>query len=322
MLKKRDEFILLYDLKKIRHPGYGRKPENKKSPASTEGNYQYVHIRKNNPEYLSNFLGELIGTFILVFFGCCSVAVTILFSSHSGLFQIAAIWGVSVALAIYATRHISCAHLNPAVSIAMVVSDRMAARKLPSYLLGQFTGAFLAAGLLYILFSSSIAQYENINGILRGSRDSIRTAMMFGEFYPNPGIGHEVAVSTMNAFLAEMTGTFALVFLIFSLTDGCNVGRPDDSLSPLFIGLSITVIISVIAPLTQAGLNPARDLSPRMFAYFAGWKDAVFPDSHGGFLTVYVLAPITGGILAALLFEKIIKPIMSNKNNIKTCKCP
>ena len=91
---------------------------------------------KNNPEYTSNFLGEMIGTLILVFWCCGSIAVTILFSSHSGLFQIAAIWGISVALAIYATRHISCAHLNPAVSIAMVTAGRMAPRKLFSYLLG------------------------------------------------------------------------------------------------------------------------------------------------------------------------------------------
>ncbi len=277
---------------------------------------------KRNSEHISNFLGELIGTLILVFFGCGSIAVSILFSAYSGLFQIAAIWGVSVALAIYATRHISCAHLNPAVSIAMVVAGRMSARKILSYLLGQFTGAFLAAVFLYILFSSSIAQFENINGILRGSPDSVKTAMMFGEFYPNPGFGYEVAVSTVNAFLAEMMGTFALVFLIFSLTDGCNVGRPDDSLSPLFIGLSITIIISIIAPLTQAGLNPARDLSPRLFAYLAGWKNAAFPDSHWGFLTVYVLGPVAGGILAALIFEKIVKPIMSNKSDLKTCKCP
>lgn len=190
---------------------------------------------KKNLEHLSNFLGELIGTLILVFFGCGAIAVTVLFSSYSGLFQIAAIWGVSVALAIYATRHISCANLNLAVSIAMVVAGRMSARKLFSYVLGQFTGAFLAAVLLYMLFSSSIVQYENLNGILRGSPDSIKTAMMFGEYFPNPGVGLHVSVTTMNAFLAEMVGTFALVFLIFSLTDGFNVGRPDDSLSPLFI---------------------------------------------------------------------------------------
>jgi len=91
---------------------------------------------KTNSEYVSSFLGELIGTSILVFFGCGSIAVTLLFSSHSGLFQIAAIWGVGVALAIYATRHISCAHLNPALSIAMVVAGRMSSRKLFSYVLG------------------------------------------------------------------------------------------------------------------------------------------------------------------------------------------
>lgn len=281
-----------------------------------------MKINNKNSDFVSSVLGEMLGTLILVFFGCGSIAVTVLFSSHTGLFQVAAIWGVGIALAIYATRHISCAHLNPAVSIAMVATGRMSARKLFPYLLGQFAGAFLAAVFLYILFSSSIAHYENINGIIRGSSESVKTAMMFGEYYPNPGLAYGVPISTMNAFLAEMAGTFALVFLIFSLTDGCNVGRPDDSLSPLFVGLAITIIISVIAPLTQAGLNPARDLSPRMFAYMAGWREAAFPDSYGGFLTVYVLGPITGGILAALLFEKIVKPILSSKSGTKTCKCP
>lgn len=73
------------------------------------------------PPILRDFIGEFIGTFMLVFFGCGAVMVTVLFSAHSGLMQIALIWGAGVALSIYATRHISCAHLNPAVSIAMVV---------------------------------------------------------------------------------------------------------------------------------------------------------------------------------------------------------
>ncbi len=76
-------------------------------------------------KYARDFVGEFIGTFILVFFGCGSVAVTVLFSAHVGLFQVAIVWGIGVALAIYATRHLSCAHLNPAVSIAMVVAKRM-----------------------------------------------------------------------------------------------------------------------------------------------------------------------------------------------------
>ncbi len=63
-------------------------------------------------KYQREFLGEVIGTFILVLFGCGSVAVSILFGAHKGLFQIALVWGVGVTLAIYATRLLSCAHLN------------------------------------------------------------------------------------------------------------------------------------------------------------------------------------------------------------------
>lgn len=270
--------------------------------------------------YLRDFAGEFIGTFILVFFGCGSVAVTVLFSAHIGLFQVAIIWGIGVALAIYATRHLSCAHLNPAVSVAMVVGKRMSLSKLPLYLVAQFGGAFFAAVLLYALFSSSIVQYESMHGIVRGTPESVKTAMMFGEFYPNPGAGNIASVSTWTAVLAEGFGTFGLVFMIFVLTEGCNLGRPDDSLAPLFIGLTVTAIISILAPLTQAGLNPARDLSPRLFSLIAGWGDAVYPDTHYGFLTVYVIGPIFGGIIAALLFTKIIEPLMKDKEE-NNCFC-
>ena len=91
------------------------------------------------------FTGELIGTFILVFFGCGAVTVTILFDAHMGLFQVAFIWGLAVMFGIYSTQHLSLAHLNPAVSLGMVVAGRMSKRKLPIYFAGQFLGAFLAA---------------------------------------------------------------------------------------------------------------------------------------------------------------------------------
>ncbi len=268
---------------------------------------------------IRGFMGELIGTFMLVFFGCGSVMVTNLFSAHVGLMQIAIIWGVGVALSIYTTRHLSCAHLNPAVSIAMTVGGRMAPAKLPAYLTGQILGAFCAAAVLYGLFSSSIAQYESLHGIVRGTPASIQTAMMFGEFYPNPGSGEAASVSTLTAFLAEGIGTLILVFLVFALTEGCNLGRPDDSLAPLFIGLAVTVIIGVLAPLTQAGINPARDLSPRLFSMLAGWGRAALPDNHYGFLTVYVLGPIAGGVLASLFFTRIIEPLMNKKHY--NCNC-
>lgn len=266
-----------------------------------------------------HFTGEFIGTAILVFFGCGSVATSILFNVHSSLWQIAMIWGVGVALAIYATRHLSCAHLNPAVSVAMAISGRMKYRLLPVYLTAQFLGAFVAAALLYLLFTDTIAHFEAINGILRGSPESVHTAMMFGEFYPNPGAGSAAVVSTTTAFLAEAIGTFALVFMIFSLTEGCNLGRPDNALAPLFIGATVAIIIAVIAPLTQAGLNPARDLGPRIFSVLAGWEDAALPGSWANAVSVYLLGPIFGGLLAGGIFTRIIEPMMQQKISCERC---
>jgi len=254
-------------------------------------------------------VGEFLGTFLLVLLGCGSVAVTVLFGAHQGLMQVALVWGVAVALAIYLTRHLSCAHLNPAVSVAMVLAGRMAPGRLPLYVASQLAGAIAAGGFLLILFGPSISAFEQTNGILRGSEASVKTAMLFGEFYPNPGM--DAVVSLPLAMLVEAFGTFLLVLLIFSLTEGCNVGRPDDALAPAFIGLTVASIIALLAPLTQAGLNPARDFGPRLVAWVGGWGDAAFPDRNGGFFWVYILAPFVGAALAALFFSKVLAPLLS-----------
>ena len=262
------------------------------------------------------FLGEFIGTFMLVLFGCGSVAVTTLFGSHQGLFQIALIWGIAVTLGIYATRNLSCAHFNPAVSVAMVASGRMRARKLPTYIIAQFCGAFAAALALYGLFHTSIAEYEAANGIVRGSFDSVATAKMFGEYYIQPG-GTQ-AVNIWIAIAAEFFGTFLLVFGIFSLTEGCNAGKPSSETAPLFIGLTVSSCICLFAPLTQGGFNPARDFAPRLVALIFGWGEWAFPDAVGGAFWVYILAPIVGGLVAGIVFTKVVEPNMRAK---KDCCC-
>jgi glycerol uptake facilitator protein len=269
-------------------------------------------------KYQREFIGEALGTFVLVLFGCGSVAVSVLFDAHQGLMQVALAWGIGVTLAIYLTRHLSCAHLNPAVSLAMVVGGRMSARKLPVYLVAQFAGAILAALALYVLFAPSIAQYESAHGIIRGTAGSVRTAMMFGEYYPNPG--STAVVSLPLAMGAEAFGTFLLALMIFALTEGCNVGRPDDALAPVFIGLTLTSIICLIAPLTQAGLNPARDLGPRLVAWLTGWGNAAFPDRVGGFFHVYVLAPLAGGMIASSFFVRALEPVMKHQSDRCDCK--
>ena len=267
--------------------------------------------------YSKEFIGETLGTFLLVLFGCGSVAVSVLFNAYQGIIQIAMAWGIGVTLAIYLTRHLSCAHLNPAVSLAMVVSKRMSARRLPVYLVGQFAGAILAGIFIYLLFGPSIASYENAHSIIRGTPESIQTAKMFGEYYSSPG--STAVVSLPLAIGAEVFGTFLLLLMIFALTEGCNVGRPNNALAPMFIGLTVSSIICLIAPLTQAGLNPARDFGPRLVAWTCGWGGAAFPDHHGGFFYVYILGPIVGGIIAALFFVHVLEPAM--KRSSVECKC-
>lgn len=264
-----------------------------------------------------DLIGETLGTFVLVLFGCGSVAVSVLFGAHHGLMQVALAWGIGVTLAIYLTRHLSCAHLNPAVSLAMAISGRMAFQRLPRYICSQFVGAFLAGLIIYVLFSPSIAAYENAHQIVRGTPESIRTAMIFGEFYLNPS--STAVVSLPLAMFAEGFGTFLLVLMIFALTEGCNVGRPDDALAPVFIGLTVTSIICLIAPLTQAGLNPARDFGPRVVAWIMGWGNAAFPDNVGGFFFVYILSPMIGGAIASRFFVGWLEPAMKFQNG--SCEC-
>ena len=263
------------------------------------------------------FKGETLGTFLLVLFGCGSVAVSVLFNAHQGLMQIAMAWGIGVTLSIYLTRHLSCAHLNPAVTIAMVLSKRMLVKKLPVYITAQFLGAFLAGLAIYLLFSPSISAFENAHNIVRGSVESVQTAKMFGEYYAAPG--STSVVSLPLAIGVEAFGTFLLVLMIFALTEGCNVGRPSEALAPLFIGLTVGSIICLVAPLTQAGLNPARDFGPRMVAWIFGWKSAAFPDQNGGFFMVYILGPIVGAMLASLFFVFAFEPTM--KATSEKCNC-
>jgi glycerol uptake facilitator protein len=251
-------------------------------------------------EQLREFAGEFIGTFLMVFFGVGVVVTTTIFGASTGPFQIALTWGVAIALAIYATRHLSNAHFNTAVSLAMVISGRMPARKLPVYIIAQLLGAIAAAGMLFLLMGPSIAQAVEAAG---GWGEPSGISSVFLGVWPNNA---DALVSAPLAFVVEMLGTFLLIVMIFSLTEGANLGRPDSNLAPLFIGLTVSALIVVLAPLTNAGINPARDLGPRIVGALAGWGDFAF---SWDIILVYVLAPLVGGLLAALVLMFVIEPL-------------
>ncbi len=175
-------------------------------------------------------------------------------------------------------------------------------RKVLPYVAAQLSGAVIASALLLCLFSGILAGFEKDKGLVRGQSGSELSAMVFGEYFPNPAMFGTNAqayakVSEWQAMAAEGMGTALLVFFVFSLTDRRNANRPNGTLFAPFIGLTVSILICIIAPLTQAGFNPARDFGPRIVAYLAGWGHVAIPGPRGGFFTVFILSPVLGGLL-------------------------
>lgn len=244
----------------------------------------------------SQMLAEAVGTFFIVHLGCGTVCSALYHSAQVGLWQIAAVWSLAVSLAIYCTASISGAHLNPAISIAMKLvrpDDDSSWGKVGAFCMSQLAGAVLAAGLNLALFWESIKTFETTKGIVRGTLGSVVSASAFGEYWS--------VSSWKQALLAETVGTSILSFVIFSLTNSKN-DAIQPGMIPAVIGATVGCLISVIAPLTQAGFNPARDFGPRIVTMMSGWGLSV---SMKGWW-VYVLGPIVGAVLGGLLAEKVL----------------
>ena len=252
-------------------------------------------------------IGEFVGTFILVFFGCGSVCAAVTTGAQVGVFQVAIVWGLGIATAIYVTAALSGAHLNPAVTISLAAWGGFPKNRVVGYIATQLAGAFLSAAVLYLIFGGAISEFEAKNKIVRGQPGSEASAMVFGEYFPNPSArplseSNPERMSQTRAFFAEVVGTAMLVFVIFCTTDPNNKDRPQILTAPT-IGLTVTILISVLGPLTMACFNPARDLGPRLFSSLAGWNAEPFTANGTGWLTVYIIAPILGGLLGGGIYR-------------------
>ena len=278
-----------------------------------------IQTRPNaEPPLMRQVVAEVIGTFLLIFFGCGAVHAAVLTGAQQGLWQVAIVWGVAIMLAIYSVGGISGSHINPAMTLAFALWRGFPMSRVLPYIAGQLAGAMLAASVLFVIFGPQLAAKEREKEIVRGQPESVVTAMCYGEYFPNPGgvasgdkenwqpkyREWQTQQSPYLACTAEVIGTLILAFVVFALTDERNRGQPAAGQAPIFIGLTVAVLISVIAPLTQACFNPARDFGPRLFASLAGWGSAALPGQDSlSWLTVYILAPIAGAILGGGVYE-------------------
>lgn len=272
----------------------------------------------HNMQLQRALIAEMIGTFLLVLFGTGVVAADVIMGAQVGQWQVAVVWGFGVALAIYTTASISGAHLNPAVSLAFAIFRRseFPFNRMLLYWGAQLVGAVLAGLVVLAVFSPFIVRFEQINGYIRGAPGSQHSAMIFGEYFPDPNnLGTDEAVQALisapTAAAIEGLGTAILVLIIFSLSDKRNAALPNKGLAPFFIGFTVAVLISIFAPLTQAGWNPARDFGPRIVAFFAGWGSIAIPGPNGGFWA-YIIGPLIGAPIGAAVHEFLLKPGLPN----------
>lgn len=214
------------------------------------------------------FIAEMIGTAILVLFGC---GAAVLMGPEIGMTGIALAFGLAIVAAAYGIGPISGAHLNPAVSLGAFLAGRMSGAALASYVVAQLVGAVLGAAILYTIASGKAGYDIAVSGLGQNGYG----AGYLGEY----GLGA--------ALIFEAVMTFLFVTVILGAT---QEGAPAE-LAGLAIGLTLAAIHLVGITVTGVSVNPARSFGPALFVGSKAMAD----------LWVFIAAPLAGGALAGIL---------------------
>ena len=231
-------------------------------------------------------IAEFFGTFWLVFGGCGSAVLSAKFLDAGnpnvnlgiGLVGVAFAFGLTVLTMAYAIGHISGCHLNPAVSVGLLVGGRFSARDFVPYVIAQVLGAIAGAGVLAVIAGGK----EGFDLVASGF-----AANGFAEHSP-------AKYSLLAAFVAEAVLTFFFLFIILGATDS----RAPAGLAPIAIGLGLTLIHLIGIPVTNLSVNPARSTGPAVFV--GGWALSQ--------LWLFWAAPIVGAIAAGIVYPCIAAP--------------
>jgi aquaporin Z len=218
---------------------------------------------------------EALGTFWLVFGGCGSAVLSAAFPQVGiGLLGVAFAFGLTVLTMAYAIGHISGCHLNPAVSVGLLVGGRFPAKDLGPYVLGQIVGGVAGAGVLYLIASGKDT-FSLAGGLASNG---------YGEHSPG-------GYSLVSAFTAEVVLTFVFLFVILGATDK----RAPAGFAPIAIGLCLTLIHLIGIPVTNLSVNPARSTGPAVFV--GGWALQQ--------LWLFWVAPLIGAAIAGFAYPAI-----------------
>lgn len=241
---------------------------------------------------MSIFLGELIGTLLLILLGNGSVANVLLKRSkgeRGGWIVITAGWGFAVTIAVYAVGWISGGHLNPAVTIGLWAAGKTTLSQIPFYLSGQMIGAMIGAWLVWITYYPHWA-----------ATPEPRLKLLC--FCTSPEIR-----KPLSNFVTEVIATAVLlmgILGIFNVHNGIGSG-----VGPYAVGILIFSIGLSLGGPTGFAINPARDLGPRIMHAWIPMADK--GGSEWSYSWIPVLGPIVGGILGSLAYQFFIAPLSS-----------
>lgn len=224
---------------------------------------------------MNKYFAEFIGTFILVLIGCGSAVVA---GSQIGFLGISMAFGLAVLVMVYAIGNISGCHINPAITISMLVAGKISGKDTVGYLVAQFLGGIVGALILYFVASGKADYSLAVNGLGQNG---------YGDLSPMKyGMGA--------AFLAEVVLTFIFLIVIF----GATSPKAPGGFAGVAIGWSLAMIHMVGIPITGTSVNPARSFGPALIVGGEALSQ----------VWLFLLAPIIGGVIAALVWNYVLKP--------------
>ncbi len=226
-------------------------------------------------------------------------------------------------LAVYVAGGVTGAHINPAVTIAMACRRAIPWKSVAPFIAAQMLGAFIASAIVYGVYYEQIQnaeaieaawsiagggvespQYQGISSD-KASHHTMATAGIFGTYPRSFSSLPPTTISNWTGLLDQIVGTAILLLVICAVGDVRNLA-PQSNIGPMVVGALVLMIGLSFGSNCGYAINPARDLSPRLFTYVAGWGSQVFKDPNTLWYLVPVAGPIIGGILGVVTYDQMI----------------
>jgi aquaporin Z len=228
-------------------------------------------------EDVKKYSAELLGTFALVLIGCGSAVIA---WDYIGAYGVSLAFGLTVLAMVYAIGHLSGCHINPAITIAMLVAGKIKQKDAVMYIIAQCVGAFIAAVVLFAIASGQQGYDLEVNGLGQNG-------------YAEESIGE---YSLAACFIAEIVLTFLFLLVIF----GATSEKAPKGFAGIPIGFSLVFIHLIGIPITGTSVNPARSLGPAMVM-------ATVTTTPLMQLWMFWVAPIIGGVIAAVVWKYVLE---------------